>query len=83
MLLAFGDLDTYLVVGGLVIAGTALALLKEAVFQMTMAQVDRPTSAVALTALEHRLVSGLSEVALPSVGSLGALLRLPRVRILW
>ena len=83
MLLAFGDLDTYLVVGGLVIAGTALALLKEAVFQMTMAQVDRPTSAVALTALEHRLVSGLSEVALPSVSSLGALLRLPRVRILW
>ena len=82
MLLAFGDLDTYLVVDGVVIAGTALALLKEAVFQMTMAQIDPPHSGAALKVLERRLGIGLSEIALPSVTSLDALLRLPRVRLL-
>ena len=55
MLVAFGDLDTFLVRGRSVIASPRLALLKEAVFQFTMAEIDPPLEPSALRDLTARL----------------------------
>jgi NADH dehydrogenase FAD-containing subunit len=55
MLVAFGNLDTFLVRGRTVIASPKLALLKEAVFQFTMAEIDPPLEPSALRGLKARL----------------------------
>jgi NADH dehydrogenase FAD-containing subunit len=55
MLVAFGDLDTYLVSGRSVIASPTLAVAKELVFQVTMAQIDPPLRAAPLLALTSRV----------------------------
>ena len=55
MLVAFGDLETFLVRGRSVIASPALGLLKEAVFQFTMAEIDPPLDPSALRDLKARL----------------------------
>lgn len=55
MLVAFGDLDTFLVSGRSVITSPTLAAAKEAVFQLTMAQIDPPIGAVQLRALTGRV----------------------------
>lgn len=83
MLLAFGDLDTYLVAGRLVVAAPALALLKEAVFQVTMAQIDPPATAAALGALERRLAAAIADGTLSPSQVLVALARLPALRVWW
>jgi hypothetical protein len=51
---AFGDLDTFLIAGRTVVAVPALAAGKEAVYQLTMAQIDPPSSAKALAPLVVR-----------------------------
>ena len=59
LLVAFGDLDTFLVAGRAVVANPALAAGKEAVYQLTMAQIDPPTNTQALRPLAAR-AAGLS-----------------------
>jgi NADH dehydrogenase FAD-containing subunit len=54
LLVAFGDLDTFLVAGRSVIANPALAAGKEAVYQLTMAQIDPPSNSEALRPLALR-----------------------------
>ena len=54
LLVAFGDLDTFLVAGRAVVANPAFAAGKEAVYQLTMAQIDPPTTAQALRPLAAR-----------------------------
>jgi len=56
MLVAFGALDTFLVAGRAVIASPALAAAKEAVFQVTMAQLDPPLGGDALRGAARRFV---------------------------
>lgn len=70
MLVAFGDLDTFLVRSGSVIASPALAVLKEAVFQFTMAEIDPPLDPSALRDLKARLRSTAGNLALPTLASL-------------
>jgi NADH dehydrogenase len=70
MLVAFGDLDTFLVRGRSVIASPALAVLKEAVFQVTMAQIDPPLDPSALRDLMVRLRGTARKLALPTLASL-------------
>jgi len=82
MLVAFGDLDTFLVGETFVLAGTALAMLKEGVLQATLAQLDPPTDTDAAFALGRRLLSGLGTAALPELLSIERLLRLPGIRVL-
>jgi len=55
MLVAFGALDTFLIAGGSVIASPALAAAKEAVFQVTMAQLDPPLGGESLGGAARRL----------------------------
>jgi hypothetical protein len=52
---AFGDLDTFLVAGRSVLASPALAAGKEAVYQVTMAQIDPPLDGPALGQLASRV----------------------------
>lgn len=56
MLVAFGALDTFLIAGRAVIASPALAAAKEAVFQVTMAQLDPPLGGDALRGAARRFV---------------------------
>jgi NADH dehydrogenase FAD-containing subunit len=76
MLISLGDLDTFLVSGGMVIAAPALATLKEAVFQTTMAQIDPPIGADALWGVRARLITAAEKLALPTLTSLEAVGRL-------
>ena len=69
MLIAFGDLDTFLVSGRAVIASPALAAVKEAVFQLTMAQIDPPFNAPARRALATRLIGATGKLALPTLAA--------------
>jgi len=59
MLVAFGDLDTYLVAGRRVVASPSLASAKEAVLQFTMAQLDPPLGTDALGGLARRFAATL------------------------
>ncbi len=70
MLVAFGDLDTFLVRGRSVIASPALAVVKEAVFQVTMAEIDPPVDSSALRNLKSRLRGTARKLALPTLASL-------------
>ena len=64
LLVAFGDLDTFLVAGRSVIANSTLAAAKEAVYQVTMAQIDPPLSAPALGQLAGRVIGVTRRLAL-------------------
>ena len=64
LLLAFGDLDTFLVAGQSMIASSTLAAAKEAVYQVTMAQIDPPLNAPALGQLAGRVIGVTRRLAL-------------------
>jgi NADH dehydrogenase FAD-containing subunit len=64
LLVAFGDLDTFLVAGRSVISNSTLAAAKEAVYQVTMAQIDPPLSAPALGQLARRVIGVTRRLAL-------------------
>ena len=68
MLVAFGDIDTFLVAGRSVVANPALAAGKEAVFQVTMAQIDPPSSVQALGGLASRVIGVTRRLALRRAG---------------
>jgi len=65
LLVAFGDLDTFLVAGRSLVANPVLAVGKEAVFQVTMAQIDPPSSVQALGQLASRVI-GVTRRLAPS-----------------
>jgi NADH dehydrogenase len=65
LLVAFGDLDTFLVAGRSVVANPALAAGKEAVYQVTMAQIDPPSNVQALGQLASRVI-GVTRRLVPS-----------------
>ncbi len=67
LLVALGDLDTFLVAGGKSLSSPALAAAKEGVFQLTMAQFDpavRPSSALRLG---KRLSGAAVRIAWPAI----------------
>jgi len=68
MLVAFGDIDTFLVAGRSVVANPAFAAGKEAVFQVTMAQIDPPSSVQALGGLASRVIGVTRRLVLRRVG---------------
>jgi NADH dehydrogenase len=69
-LVAFGDLDTFLVAGRRVLASPALAAAKESIYQLTMAQLDPPLAPATLWAAANRLRRGARRFALPAAGIL-------------
>jgi NADH dehydrogenase len=68
MLVAFGDLDTFLVAGRRVVASPALAAAKEGVMQITMAQLDPPLGGAQLADLIGRVGRAVDGLVLPSLG---------------
>ena len=66
-LVAFGDLDTFLVSGKSVVASPAFAAAKEAVFQVTMARIDPSFGATAVRRGASRLVRAAEKLALPAL----------------
>jgi NADH dehydrogenase len=62
MLVAFGDLDTFLVAGRAMVASPAFAAAKEAVFQVTMARFDSPLRSGALGDLSRRVARALDKL---------------------
>jgi NADH dehydrogenase len=68
MLVAFGDLDTFLVAGRRVIASPTLAAAKEAVMQLTMTSLDPPFGGAQLADLFGRIGGAIDGLVLPAVG---------------
>jgi NADH dehydrogenase len=81
-LIAFGDLDTFMVWGDRVVAGPALAAAKEGIFQFTMARFDAPLNPDGFMGLQERYWNSITKLALPTLGSLSKFFRLGNLRTL-
>ena len=79
-LISLGDIDTYLVVGQNVFAGTALAPAKELIFQANMARLDPPFKVSPALELQARYWQSIRELALPLLSRPSAILRLASLR---
>ena len=80
VLIAFGDLQTYLVAGRTVVASKALAGAKEGVYQVFMAQMAPGNVLTALPAAAGRLWQSWRQLALPQLLSLADFRKLPDLR---
>jgi NADH dehydrogenase FAD-containing subunit len=81
-LISFGDLNTYLVLGKIAVASTALSAGKELVYQLNMAQYDPPFNLTSFCDLQNRYWTGILKLAFPTLRSPLSLLRLGSVRLL-
>jgi NADH dehydrogenase len=82
VLIAFGDLQTYLVAGRTVVASKVLAGAKEGVFQLFMAQLAPGGVLTSWPAAANRLWQGWRELALPQLLSLADFRKLPDLRVI-
>lgn len=80
VLVAFGDLQTYLVAGRSVVASKALAGAKEGVYQVFMAQMAPGNVLTSLPAAAGRLWRSWRQLALPQLMSLADFRKLPDLR---
>ena len=80
VLIAFGDLQTYLVAGRTVRASKVLAGAKEGVYQVFMAQMAPGSVLTALPAAAGRLWQSWRQLALPQLMSLADFRALPDLR---
>ncbi len=80
VLIAFGDLQTYLVAGRIVIASKVLAGAKEGVYQVFMSQMAPGGVLTSLPAATGRLWQSWRELALPQLLSLADFRKLPDCR---
>ena len=78
----FGDLATFMIADRYAVAGSALSGIKESIFQLTMARLDRPTRPGAYFDAFGRAKSGAGGFVLPALKSFSALKRLSRARLL-
>lgn len=82
VLIAFGDLQTYLVAGRLVVASKALAGAKEGVYQVFMAQRAPGSVLSSLPAAAGRLWRSWRQLALPQLLSLADFSKRPDLRVI-
>jgi NADH dehydrogenase len=76
-LIAFGDLQTYLVAGRIVVASKVLAGAKEGVYQVFMSQMEPGNVLNSLPAAAGRLWQSWRQLALPQLLSLADFRKLP------
>lgn len=81
MLLAFGDLDTFLISGSRVVASPLLAAAKEGVFQATIAGFDILRSRAGRQRAGGRGLRALKNLVLPKFGSARDLVGLLSLRV--
>ena len=79
-LISLGDIDTYLVVGQWVFAGTALAPAKELIFQANMGRLDPPLKIASALELQARYWQGIRELMVPLLCRPSSLMRLANLR---
>jgi NADH dehydrogenase len=79
-LISLGDIDTYLVIGQKVFAGTALAPAKEMIFQANMGRLDPPFKLSPALELQARYWQGIRELTLPLLCSPSAIMHLANLR---
>ena len=80
VLIAFGDLQTYLVSGKTVLASRLLAAAKEGVYQVFMSQMAPGNVLTSLPAAGGRLWHSWRQLALPQLRSLADFKSLPDIR---
>ena len=79
---SFGDLQTYVILGNIAVAGPLFAGAKEAIFQATMARLDPPYGLSSAWDLYNRTSESLFNVAVPALTSFSSLRRLANIRFL-
>ncbi len=82
VLIAFGDLDCFLVAGQRVLAGAALAAGKEAVFELVMAQLDAQPLEQRLSRIGARSQRAAGSLLWPTLASPLAWRRQAKVKLL-
>ncbi len=82
MLVSFGDRSCLLVAGKRVLAGPALSAVKEAVFEVVMAQLDGPPLPARLEGVAQRAARAARRLLWPTLRSPRAWLRQARIDLL-
>jgi len=81
-MIAFGDLDTFLISGNTVFAGTILYSLKESIYHYNMACYDPPSRIQPTLDMFNRIENGLKTYVLPTITSLQSIKKLANIRVL-
>lgn len=81
-LIAFGDLDTYLVAGQVILASKYFAAAKEGIYQLYMSKIATQQGATDFGGFVGRLKTGLKELVLPEILSVGDFKKLQECRVL-
>ena len=79
---SFGDLQTYVIMGNIAVAGPLLAGAKEGIFQATMTKLDPPKGLTSAIDLYNRTSDSLFNLAIPTLTSFSSLRRLAGFRFL-
>lgn len=80
-LVTFGNLDCFLVFDRMVVAGTVLGQLKEAIYQVNMARLNPPRRLSPALGFYQRLYNGFWHSLWPNVTNLSSLMKLPQLRV--
>ena len=80
--ISFGDLETYVIMGKIVVAGPLFAGAKEGIFQATMAKFDPPSGLTSAINFCNRTSESIFNLAIPTLTSFSSLRRLTQVRFL-
>ena len=80
--ISFGDLQTYVIMGNIAVAGPLFASAKEGVFQATMAKFDPPSGLTSAINFCRRTSESIFNLAIPTLSSFSSLRRLAQVRFL-
>ena len=80
--ISFGDLQTYVVMGNIVVGGPLFAGAKEGIFQATMAKLDPPSGLTSAINFCHRTSEGIFNLAIPALTSFSSLRRLSQLRFI-
>ncbi len=80
MVISFGDLDTWVVVGHRVLSGVSLSMLKRAILDATLARLDPPRNPGALLGMLNRASDGFGGLLRTFLDSPGSLRRLAGIR---
>lgn len=80
-LVTFGNLDCFLIFERMVVAGTVLGQLKEAIYQVNMARLNPPRRLSPALGFYQRLYNGFWHSLWPNVTNLSSLLKLPQLRV--
>jgi NADH dehydrogenase FAD-containing subunit len=82
MVVSFGDLDTWVVVGRRVLSGVSLSVLKEGILDTTLARLDPPRDPRSLLGFLRRASGGIGGLMRTVLDSPSSLRRLAGVRVL-